>query len=148
MKEKVFRVIRYVGTALGFFNLLMWFALRPCWSGISSTLGYKGGSNTFLYYLPVGICVLLLVILLADLILKKIFHKNWLYILFLAIGVIFFVAEMVVIALGAVDYMRFVWPKFFTALAVVALLLLFYFLLFLYPKTPLKDVHVFKSALH
>ena len=144
MKAKVFLGMRIAGTVLAFFNLLMFFAMRPCWSGISSTLGYKGGSNTFLLVLPVIICVLLFVILLCDLILKKIFKKNWLQILFLSIHVAFFIAIMVVIGLGAMDYMRFVWPKFFTGLAAVAALVLFYFLLFVYPKTKLKDFKVFK----
>ncbi|MBE6126362.1 MAG: metallophosphoesterase [Erysipelotrichaceae bacterium] len=144
MKAKVFLGIRIAGTVLAFFNLLMFFALRPCWSGISSTLGYKGGSNTFLLVLPIIVCVLLFVILLCDLILKKIFKKDWLQILFLAIHVVFFAAIMVVIGLGAVDYMRFVWPKFFTGLAAVIALVLLYFLLFVYPKTRLKDLKVFK----
>ena len=75
MKAKVFLGLRIAGTVLAFFNALMFFALRPCWSGISSTLGYKGGANTFLYNLPVIICVFLFLLLLADLILKKIFKK-------------------------------------------------------------------------
>ena len=144
MKAKVFLGMRIAGTVLAFFNLLMFFALRPCWSGISSTLGYKGGSNTFLLVLPIIVCVLLLVVLLCDLILKKIFKKDWLQILFLAIHVVFFIAIMVVIGLGAIDYMRFVWPKFFTGLAAVLALVLLYFLLFVYPKTKLKDLKVFK----
>ena len=144
MKERVFQVIRWAGTVLAFFNALMFFAMRPCWSGISSTLGNKGGSNTFLYLLPVFICVLLFVELLADLILKKIFKKNWLQIMFLAISLVFFVAIMVIIALGAIDYMRFVWPKFWVAVGVLAVLIALYLLLFVYPKTVLKDNKWFK----
>ncbi|MBE6135056.1 MAG: hypothetical protein E7179_03480 [Erysipelotrichaceae bacterium] len=144
MKEKVFQVIRWAGTVLAFFNALMFFAMRPCWSGISSTLGYRGGSNTFLYFLPVFICVLLFVELLADLILKKIFKKNWLQIMFLAISLVFFAAIMVIIALGAIDYMRFVWPKFWVAVGVLAVLIALYLLLFVYPKTVLKDNKWFK----
>ncbi len=144
MKERVFQVIRWAGTVLAFFNALMFFAMRPCWSGISSTLGYKGGSNTFLYFLPVFICVLLFVELLADLILKKIFKKNWLQIMFLAISLVFFAAIMVIIALGAIDYMRFVWPKFWVAVGVLAVLIALYLLLFVYPKTVLKDNKWFK----
>jgi len=144
MKEKVFQVIRWAGTVLAFFNALMFFAMRPCWSGISSTLGYRGGSNTFLYFLPVFICVLLFVELLADLILKKIFKKNWLQIMFLAISLVFFVAIMVIIALGAIDYMRFVWPKFWVAVGLLAVLIALYLLLFVYPKTVLKDNKWFK----
>ena len=144
MKERVYQVIRWAGTVLAFFNALMFFAMRPCWSGISSTLGYRGGSNTFLYFLPVFICVLLFVELLADLILKKIFKKNWLQIMFLAISLVFFVAIMVIIALGAIDYMRFVWPKFWVAVGVLAVLIALYLLLFVYPKTVLKDNKWFK----
>ena len=144
MKERVFQIIRWAGTVLAFFNALMFFAMRPCWSGISSTLGYRGGSNTFLYLLPVFICVLLFVELLADLILKKIFKKNWLQIMFLAISLVFFAAIMVIIALGAIDYMRFVWPKFWVAVGVLAVLIALYLLLFVYPKTVLKDNKWFK----
>ena len=147
MKATVFKGIRIAGTVLAFFNLLMFFAMRPCWSGISSTLGYKGGTNKFLLYLPLVLCIFLFVLLLCDLILKKIFKKNWLQIVFLSIHVVFFVAIMVIIALGAVDYMRFVWPKFFTSLAAVAVLLLLYFLLFVYPHTFLSEKKVFKYGL-
>ena len=69
MKNLIFRIIKIVGTLFAFFNALMFYAMRPCWSGISSVIGYKGGDNTILYYLPVIICVLLFVILLSDLIL-------------------------------------------------------------------------------
>ena len=145
MKNLIFKIMRIVGTVLSFFNLLMFFALRSCWSGISSTLGYKGGSNTFLLILPVIVCVFLLLNLFADLILKHIFNdKKWPHILFLTIGVIFFVAIMIIIALGAIDYMRFVWPNFFVSLAIVAVIFLLYCLLFVYPNTPLKDNKLFK----
>ena len=144
MKNIVFKVFRIAGTVFAFFNALMFFAMRPCWSGISSTLGYKGGSNTFLLYVPVIICCFLGLLLLADLILKKIFRKNWLDALFFGIHVVFFAAIIAIIALGAIDYMRFVWPTFLVELAILAALLLLYFLLFLYPKTPLKDKRWFR----
>ena len=38
MKNQVFKIIRIVGTVLAFFNVLMFFAMRPCWSGISFAL--------------------------------------------------------------------------------------------------------------
>ena len=140
MKNIVFKVIRIAGTVLAFFNALMFFALRPCWSGISSTLGYKGGANIGLYNLPLILCIVFFVVLLADLILKKIFaSKNWLHIVFLSVHFIFTAAIMVIIALGAIDYMRFVWPKFFISVAVLAVLMMFWFLLFIYPKLPIKD---------
>lgn len=147
MKERVYKIISIVGTVLAFFNLLMFFAMRPCWSGISSTLGYKNGASSILYYLPVLICVLFFLILLSDLILKKLFNKNWLKILFLAISFVFFVVIMVIIKMGAIDYMRFVWPTFFRSLGLLVLLLFLYFLLFIYPKSFLKENKLFKYGI-
>ena len=147
MKNLIFKIIRYTGSAILVFNLLMFFAMRPCWSGISSTLGYSNGKNIFLYYLPVVICVFFLVLVIADLTLKAIFDKRWIHIMFLAISIVFLVCIFVIIALGAKDYMRFVWPKFFVALAVASVLLAIYFMLFIYPKTPLKDNKVFKFSI-
>ena len=147
-KENVFKVIKYFGSILAVFNAIMFFAMRPCWSGISSTLGYKGDpSNEFLYYLPIFICVLFFVIVLCDLILKAIFDKKWMDIMFLAISVVFLTAIIVIIVLGAVDYMRFVWPKFFVGVAAALAILLVYAVLFIYPKTPLKDSRIFKFGM-
>ena len=149
MKHPVFyKVIRIIGSVLSCFNFLMFFAMRPCWSGISSTLGYKGGSNVFIYNLPIIICVLLFVILLADLILKHIFReKGWMQLIFFVVGIVFLVAIVFIIILGAKDYMRFVWPKFFLALAVVSVVICLFFLLFIYPKTALKDNKFFKFGI-
>lgn len=149
MKHPVFyKVIRIIGSVLSCFNFLMFFAMRPCWSGISSTLGYKGGSNVFIYNLPIIICVLLFVILLADLILKHIFReKGWVQLIFFIVGIVFLVAIAFIIILGAKDYMRFVWPKFFLALAVVSVVICLFFLLFIYPNTALKDNKFFKFGI-
>ena len=147
MKNLVFKIIKIVGTIFAFFNALMFYAMRPCWSGISSVIGYKGGDNVILYYLPLIICVLLFVILLSDLILKKLFDKNWLYIVFLTISIAFFVVVLVIIKMGAIDYMRFVWPKFFVSLVYLAVLLFLYYLLFIYPKTPLNENKIFKYGI-
>ena len=147
MKEKVFKIIRIIGTVLAFFNVLMFFAMRPCWSGISSTIGYKNGANIMLYYLPVIICVFLFLLLLCDLILKKLFNKNWLQIMFLSISFVFFIVIMVIIKLGAIDYMRFIWPSFFRSVGLVAVLCFLYFLIFIYPKSILKEKKIFQHGL-
>ena len=80
--------------------------------------------------------------------LLKIFpDKNWLHITFLALGVVFLVVIIVIIIMGAKDYMRFVWPEFFKNLAFAVVLLAIYFLLFIYPKTFLKDSKIFKFGI-
>ena len=146
-KQLIFNVIKITGTVFAFFNLLMFYAMRPCWSGISATIGYKGGENTFLYNLPIFICVLFLVILLSDLIIKKIFKKNWIYIMYLSISFVFFVVILVIIKLGAIDYMRFVWPNFFRSVGFLAILLFLYFLLFIYPRSKFKENPLFKYGI-
>ena len=147
MKNKIFKIIKILGTAFAFFNVLMFYAMRPCWSGISSTIGYGNGKNIMLYYLPVFICILLFLILISDLVLKKIFKKNWLYILYLAISLVFFVVILVIIKLGAIDYMRFIWPNFFNSLGFLAILLFLYFLLFYYPRSKFIENNVFKYGI-
>ena len=144
MRTKIFLGIRIAGTVLAIFNLLMFFAMRPCWSGISSTLGYKNGNVPFLYYFPVGLCVLFFLIAVSDLIIKAIFDKEWIHITYLATTFVFFLCIIVIIKMGAVDYMRFVWPTFLIELGIGAILLLLYFLLFIYPKTILKENKYFK----
>ena len=144
MKNTIYKIVRILGTLLNLFNLLMFYAMRPCWSGISSTIGYKNGANIILYYLPVIICVLMFLIAISDLIIKKIFDKNWIHTTYLAISLVFFIILMVIISLGAIDYMRFVWPTFFKSLVLLAALFLLYFLLFIYPKTSLKENKIFK----
>lgn len=147
-KTIIFKVIKYVGTVLAVFNALMFFAMRPCWSGISSTLGYNGSAaKAFLYYLPVVLCIVYCLVALSDLIIKVIFDKNWVHIMFLSISIIFFGALMYIISEGAKDYMRFVWPKFFVGLAFVLVILLIYCVIFIYPKTFLKDNKIFKFSL-
>lgn len=144
MKNTIYKIVRILGTLLNLFNLLMFYAMRPCWSGISSTIGYKNGANDILYYLPVIICVLMFLIAISDLIIKKKFDKNWIHTTYLAISLVFFIILMVIISLGAIDYMRFVWPTFFKSLVLLAALFLLYFLLFIYPKTSLKENKIFK----
>ena len=144
MKSTIFRIIRILGTIFSFFNVLLFYALRPCWSGISSTLGYKGEGNLILYYLPLLICILLFLILLSDLIVKKFIDKPLVHIIYLSVGVAFFIVNMVIIKLGALDYMRFVWPYFFSGVFYLAILCLIYFMVFIYPTTPLKDNSIFK----
>ncbi len=147
-KEIIFKVIRYLGTVLAAFNAVMFFALRPCWSGISSTLGYNGDpSKAFLYYLPVILCVVFFLIAISDLVIKAIFKKEWIQITYLAVSVVFLIAIIVIVALGAIDYMRFVWPKFFIASAAAIAILALYVVLFIYPQTSLKDNKIFKFSL-
>ena len=147
MKELIYKIIKITGTVFAFFNFLMFFAMRLCWSGISGTIGYGQNGKLILYYVPVMICIFLFLVLISNLILNKLFDKNYLKITYLAFGLVFFIILMVIIKLGAIDYMRFVWPKFFRSLGLLAVVLALYFLLFVYPKCFLKDNKYFKYGI-
>ena len=147
MKKTILKTIDILGTILTFFNLLMFYAMRPCWSGISGTIGYGQNKPIILFYVPVFICILLLLILISELVLKKLFDKNSINIIYFAQSVVFFIIILVIIKLGAIDYMRFVWPNFFKSVRILAVVLALYFLLFIYPKTILKDNKYFKYGL-
>jgi len=145
MKKKI---VKLVGFLFNLFNIIMFFSMKPCWSGISKTLGYTNDGNRLIYMFPVYLCVLLFCLALINLscILFKKKDKVWPWV-FLGTGVVFFAAMMVIIKLGAADYMRFVWPTFFDVLLACDILGILAFLLFVYPKTKLKDSKAFKCIL-
>ena len=56
------RISKIGNLVVAWFNFSMFFAMRPCWSGISKTLGYGNNQTWLLYNLPVLVCGLLLII--------------------------------------------------------------------------------------
>lgn len=145
-KELIYKIVKISSVVLSIFNLLMFFAMRCCWSGISKTLGYENGYSKFILDLPVYLCILFLIVACVNVtfyfIKKK--EKNLWAIILGSINVVLLIALIVIIALGAKDYMRFIWVEFFKSLIVVAIVLAVLFLIFIYPKTKLKDNKIFK----
>ena len=144
MISKAKRITGAAGLLFSVFNLIMFFSMRPCWSGISKTLGYKNGGSDLILNLPVYICVLFLAVALSNLAFVLLSKKWKLWpIVYLVLGAVFFAVVIVIIALGAKDYMRFVWVYFFEALAVTAVLCVLAWLLFAYPKKKLAHSRLF-----
>ena len=149
MKQKIFKGLKLGGIVLSLFNLIMFYSMRCCWSGISKTLEYEKSESLFILHLPEVLCVIFLLVAAANIslyfVMKK--EKNTWTIILNVVNFIFFVALMVIIKLGALDYMRFVWQEFLTASIVLLIVLALLFLIFVYPKTKLKDSKVFKFVL-
>ena len=150
IKNVLLKVSKIGNLVLSWFNFFMFFAMRPCWSGISKTLseafGFGDNPPEWLLFLPVIIWVVLFVISVTTtaLFLTKKKEKNlWSYILN-GVNVVFLAAVMVVIALGAIDYLDYIWPNFFTYVGITIAVLMVIFFVFVYPKTTLKDNKVFK----
>lgn len=146
MKNKIFKILNITGIVLSMFNLMMFFSMRCCWSGISKTLGYEKNPTWLILHLPEIVCILFLINVILNLIIyfQKKHNKNFWSIILNSINIIFFVVLMVIIALGAMDYMRFIWVEFFKFLVVLLVALTILFLIFIYPKTKLKDSIIFK----
>lgn len=116
---------------------LFWFAMRVIWSGISKVVADAFGldePSVFTLNLPLYISVFLWVIFafaIANLIWLK--NKKWSKITLASLNILFTIASIVVVMLGAIDYLYFILPKFFLSLLVSLCLCFFAILVFLKP---------------
>lgn len=130
---------------------LFWFAMRVIWSGISKVISDAVGEKTpgnLMLNLPLYISILLWIVLafsVANLVWLR--DKKWPKITLTAILGVFTVASIVVVVMGAVDYLYFIWPKFFLSLFVSACIVGFALLLFFPPTKNTKLCLALKCAL-
>ena len=68
-KETVLRTVNIISLALAFFNFMMYYSMRCCWSGISKTLGYEKAYDEFILNLPVILCVIIGIVLVVNIVL-------------------------------------------------------------------------------
>lgn len=148
MEKTVNKVLKVIGLILASVNVLVFYSMRPCWSGISKTLGYEKSQSALILNFPpllFGLlCLLLVVNIVLFLTLKK--KKVWNYIL-LALHVIFFAAIIVVYVMGAKDYARFIFALMAKTMGVIAIVAALIYLIFVYPKSKLKDSKVFRGVM-
>ena len=119
---------------------LFWFAMRVIWSGISKVLADVAGAkapSAFMLNLPLFISVFLwLLLVFAVINLLWIRKKRWSQITLTALLGIFTIASVLVVAMGAVDYLYFILPKFFLSM-LVSLCIIGFALLVFFP--PIKN---------
>ena len=86
MIKKVLLKVSHIGNlVLAWFNFWMFFAMRPCWSGISKTLRYEDSYSSLLYNLPIIIWILLFLIAVSNSILFLLNRKKRKKLIFLYI---------------------------------------------------------------
>ena len=121
---------------------LFWFAMRVIWSGISKVISEvleSGEPSAFVLNLPLYVCIFLwLVFALSIASLVWLNDKKWSKITLTAILGVFTVASVVVVVMGAIDYLYFIIPKFLLSLLVSACIVLFAVLVF----APIKNTSV------
>ena len=130
---------------------LFWFAMRVIWSGISKVIAEIVGAkepNAFMLNLPLFVSIFLWILLalsVANLIWLN--HKKWPKITLTAVLGVFFVITVVVVVMGAIDYLYFILPKFFISLLVSLCIVAFALLLFFPPVKNCKYATAVKCVL-
>ncbi len=130
---------------------LFWFAMRVIWSGISKVISEAAGEDApseFMLNLPLYISILLWVVLIfavANLIFTR--NKKWPKITLTAVLGVFTIASVVVVALGAIDYLYFILPKFFLSLIISLCIAFFALFVFFPPVENTKLIMSLKCAL-
>lgn len=130
---------------------LFWFAMRVIWSGISKVVSEAVGESepsAFMLNLPLYISIFLWIVLVASVAnLLWQTDKKWPKITLTAVLGVFTVASIVVVVMGAIDYLYFILPKFFLSLLVSLCIAAFALLVFFPPFKNDKLSLVIKCAL-
>ena len=117
---------------------LFWLAMRVIWSGISKVIADAFDidmPNEFLLNLPLYVSIFLwLTLVFAVVSLAFIKDKKWTKITLTAVLGVFTVASVVVVVMGAIDYLYFIIPKFILSLLVSLCIVAFALILF-FPST-------------
>ena len=128
---------------------LFWFSMRVIWSGISKVLYEALGRKEpteFLLNVPLYISILLWVLLAFAVVTLARPKKRSTLTLTVLLGV-FTVISLVVVVMGAIDYLYFILPKFFLSLGIGTCIAAFAALLFFPPVKNCKYCIALKSAL-
>ena len=130
---------------------LFWFSMRVIWSGISKVLYEAIGKKEpteFLLNLPLYISVFLWVLFAFALVtLVRRGNKKRATIVLTALLGVFTVASVVVVVMGAIDYLYFILPKFFLSFSIGLCIAAFAVLLFYPPIQNCKACVALKWAL-
>ena len=114
---------------------LFWFSMRVIWSGISKVLYEAIGRNEpteFLLNLPLYISIFLWMLFAWSVVaFARQGSKKLSAVLLTALLGLFTVASVVVVVMGAIDYLYFILPKFFLSLLIGMCIAAFALLLFL-----------------
>ena len=130
---------------------LFWFSMRVIWSGISKVLYEAMGKKeptAFLLNLPLYISIFLWILFAFAVValVRRGNKKRSATMLTVLLG-IFTVASVVVVVMGAIDYLYFILPKFFLSLLIGMCIAAFAALLFFPPVKNCKYCIALKCAL-
>lgn len=115
---------------------LFWLALRVNWSGISKTFGADKNRSFFVMETPLIFCILMFLAVIFAIVATFIWSgkRKAPFIASLSVSGVFFIIEIVVVIMGAKDYLPFILPSFGLSLLICLCLVAFGLLLF-FPNT-------------
>lgn len=125
-----------LSVALSLILALFWLALRVNWSGISKTFGADKNRSFFIMETPLLFCILMFLAAIFAIVATFIWSgkRKLPFIISLSLSGVFFILELVVVIMGAKDYLPFILPTFGISLLICLCLLAFGLLLF-FPNT-------------
>ena len=130
---------------------LFWFSMRVIWSGISKVLYEAVGMNEptdFLLNLPLYISIFLWLLFASSVLtLVRKGKRKWPTVVLTILLGIFTAASVVVVVMGAIDYLYFILPKFFLSLLISMCIAGFALLLFFPPVKNCKSCLALKCGL-
>lgn len=111
---------------------LFWLALRVNWSGISKAFGADKNQSFFIMETPLIFCILMFLSAIFAIVALFVWSgkRKAPFIASLSVSGVFFIIEIVVIIMGAKDYLPFILPTFGVSLLIALCLLAFALLLF------------------
>ena len=114
---------------------LFWLALRVNWSGISKQFGADTNRSFFIIETPLMLCIVMFLAVIFAIAASFIWSgkRKWPFITSLSLSGVFLVLEIVVVIMGAKDYVVFILPKFGESVLIAACLAVFGLLLFFPP---------------
>lgn len=125
-----------VSVAYSLIVALFWLALRVNWSGISKQFGADTDRSFFIMETPLLICIFLWLAFIYAAVASFIWSgkKKAPFIVSLAVSFVFTIGIIVVVTMGAKDYLRFILPAFGESLLIATCLAAFGLLLFFPPQ--------------
>ncbi len=114
---------------------LFWLALRVNWSGISKQFGADTNRSFIIMETPLMLCIVMFLAVIFAIAASFIWSgkRKWPFITSLSLSGVFLVLEIVVVIMGAKDYVVFILPKFGESVLIAACLAVFGLLLFFPP---------------
>ena len=146
-REKFFKILKFTSVFLAILNAIFFFAMKCCWSGLSSFLKYGSNHIEFLYYLPPIVSGLFFILAITSIILYLIKDKtrNIWPIIVLSLDLIETAIIIAVTIFGAIDYLYFIIPDFITYSLIAGFLYFIAYFMFIYPKKERKTKNIIKG---